>query len=216
MTSASKKTGQSQLFHILVIIATVSFAILTFFAKQSSFFYFDLVVTRSIQSFNAPWFDSLMRFMSQIGDWPNWAFVLSIITAIFWYKKMIKPGYFLFVSVLGGLVLSELFKTLVGRVRPDPNLIHQLAHFIRSDSFPSGHVMFATTLFGFLLFDSVTHPRKTPIYYILNTIYLILIPMMGLSRIYLGAHWFSDVLGAYLLAFLWLSLVVFISHRFKA
>lgn len=117
------------------------------------------------------------------------------------------------ISTLGGLFLSIIIKILVGRPRPDPTLIHQIGNFLNADSFPSGHVLGAVSLYGFLLYISFTKLKKSFWRSGIILFSILMMILMGLSRIYLGAHWFSDVLGAYLVGFIWLSIVVLIYHR---
>ncbi len=102
-----------------------------------------------------------------------------------------------------------MFKKLIHRPRPISPLIQTVEHLTKNDSFPSGHVMFAIGLYGFLLFLSFTQIKKThPSRNISLVIFSIPIILMGISRIYLGSHWFSDVLGAYFLSLSWLMVMI--------
>jgi undecaprenyl-diphosphatase len=84
-------------------------------------------------------------------------------------------------------------------------------HVIRelsTSSFPSGHVLTTTTLCGFLAFLCYTLLKKSWERTALVTCCVLLVGLMGLSRIHQGHHWFSDVVGAYLLGSLWLVLAI--------
>lgn len=202
-------------FRSLLAITTISFALLTLLAKQYDYFKLDLTLTLLIQQLDQVWFLLFMRFVSFIGDvFP----VLIIVTLLAIYGFLIgkrKAPVMLVISTIGGLAISQLFKLLVARPRPDPQLINQIGRFFETDSFPSGHVLGAISLYGFLLYISYAQLKESMIRKILIIICLFAILFMGLSRIYLGAHWFSDVLGAYLIGFVWLSAVVFFYHKLK-
>ncbi len=202
-------------FRNLLITTTLAFAILTFSAKQHKYFKLDLNITLFVQQYNPFWFEPFMRFVSFIGDAVP-VLILVILLAIYGYltgKR--KAPLMLVFSTIGGLAFSQIFKILVARPRPDPELVNQMGHFIKLDSFPSGHVLGALSLYGFLLYISYTQLKDSLLRRFLMGICLFAIFLMGLSRIYLGAHWFSDVLGAYLIGFVWLSFVIFIYHKLK-
>ena len=106
-------------------------------------------------------------------------------------------------AVFGGMLLNMLLKYAFHRARPhfdDPILT------LTSYSFPSGHTMMATVLYGvlaaYLLAEANDWRRRVLI--ILAASFLIL--LVGFSRIYLGAHYLSDVLGAMAEGLAWLSL----------
>lgn len=202
-------------FRTFLIATTLTFAILTLLAKQHKYFRFDLQITLFIQQYNPLWFELFMKFVSFIGDAIP---VLILVTLLFIYGYLIgkrKAPVMLIFSTIGGLALSQIFKILVARPRPDPQLVNQMGHFIESDSFPSGHVLGALSLYGFLLYISYTQLKNSFLRKVLMGICLFAIFFMGLSRIYLGAHWFSDVLGAYLIGSVWLAFSIFFYHKLK-
>lgn len=194
-------------FRNFLILVILGFAVLTLFAKQYPYFSFDLKLTLFIQKFNPIWFFWLMMFVTFLGNEAT-VLVLVILMAIYGYfigKK--KAVIMLIFSLLGGLILSQIIKVIIARPRPDPTLIHQVGAFVKSDSFPSGHVLGAVSLYGFLLYITYTQLKKGVLRNLVIGTCILVIILMGLSRIYLGAHWFSDVLGAYLIGFVWLSVI---------
>jgi undecaprenyl-diphosphatase len=81
-------------------------------------------------------------------------------------------------------------------------------------SFPSGHVTFYVCYFGFLFFLVYRYmPRTSPLRIPLLILLALPIALVGLSRIYLGAHWLSDTLGAYLWSSVWLALSISLYQR---
>lgn len=196
-------------FRNLLIVLALGFAVLTFFAKKYDYFNFDLSITLFIQTINVVWFDSLMRLITFMGNVGSVG-VIFIMIALYGYiigKK--QTVLILAFSTFGGFVLSQILKLLISRPRPDPLLVNQVEHLLKADSFPSGHVLGAVSLYGFLLYIAFAQVKKGMLRKCVLGICILVILLMGLSRIYLGSHWFSDVLGAYLLGFIWLSFVVF-------
>ena len=79
---------------------------------------------------------------------------------------------------------------------------------MNSSGFPSGHVLSTTAFAGFLVFLSFTLLKPSATRTALLVVLCLLIALMSVSRIYLGQHWFSDVMGAYLFGSLWLMLTI--------
>jgi membrane-associated phospholipid phosphatase len=214
---------RSIIFQILLILLIMAFAALTYFVKNIDYssnaratFSLDLDVTQNIQQISLPGFDFAMRFLSKMGD-VYWGSLL--ITAFFFiaiYLKKQKDALLILLSAIGVGVLSVILKAYVSRPRPDPEIISQIGNFLREDSFPSGHVLHAIGLYGFLIFLVIVHVKSRYLEAVLVVPLLLIIIFMGVSRIYLGAHWFSDTLGSYLIGGVWLYIMVFIYHRIKA
>jgi undecaprenyl-diphosphatase len=118
------------------------------------------------------------------------------------------------IGVASGAGVNRLFKALVDRPRPREPLV-QVAFAVAHESFPSGHVVFFIEFFGWLLFVSFVLLKTGLLRRITIGILAALIAIIGVSRVYLGAHWPSDVLGAYLAGGLWLMLMVEIYRRLK-
>ena len=103
-------------------------------------------------------------------------------------------------------LVNVVVKGIIRRPRPTVDLVHVL-NVLNSYSFPSGHVMFYVGFFGFLWFLIYTLLKRSVLRTILLIFFGALIVLIGISRIYLGQHWASDVLGAYLLGGLTLAAI---------
>lgn len=213
---------RSFLFRVLLIVLIIAFGILTYFVKHIDYsinnratFSFDLKITQSIQQIQFPIFDSLMRFLSTLGDF-YWGTIVSTAAVILTlYLRKIKDALMIFISTAGVGTLSIILKAFVGRPRPDPHLINQIGNYIREDSFPSGHVLHAIGLYGFLIFLAIVYIKNKYLEAALVIPMLLIIIFMGVSRIYLGAHWFSDTLGSYLIGSVWLYIMVYIYQKIR-
>ncbi len=201
-------------FFIYLLILIIIFLILALLAKSHPYFGIDLAVTRFIQGIDLIGFSSLMIFLSFLGE-GEVIFPLGLLAALLLYIKKFKhQSLFLIISFVTSAIFSLFFKLLIGRVRPDPDLVTQYYLFLYNDSFPSGHVLVYIGLFGFLLFLVYTQFPKSWLKTLGISILLGLLGLIGVSRIYLGAHWFSDVVGAYVLGLLILSIIIFLYKRF--
>lgn len=202
-------------YSMSLIVTILSFIVLAIFAKQYNYFSFDLTITLFIQTYHQFWFDLLMKFVSSIGDGPAVAVLIFLLSVYGYVIGKRDFSLLLIISTVGGASLAQVLKVLIARPRPDPTLINQIGQFINYDSFPSGHVLTAISLYGFLFYIVHTHLRVSLLRNIIMGICASTVFLMGISRIYLGAHWFSDVLGAYLIGFVWLSVIIFIPKILK-
>jgi undecaprenyl-diphosphatase len=147
-----------------------------------------------------PWLEGAMRDITSLGS----ASVLVLITtAVIVYLLLIRrpaTALLIFVAVAGGQVLSSLLKA--GVDRPRPELVSHLVSET-SLSFPSGHAMLSAITYLTLgsLAARFLHGRTTKIYVLSLAVLTTL--MIGISRIYLGVHWPSDVLAGWCAGFAW-------------
>ena len=135
-------------------------------------------------------------------SWPGFLPQAAIITGAI---LLLILGFGLQWEALVGLIaallstgLNLLVKDLIQRPRPASTLVHVLAP-LTDYSFPSGHVMFYTGFFGFIVFLAFTLLQPSLKRTLLIAFFSLLVLLVGISRIYAGEHWASDVLGAYLL-----------------
>lgn len=201
------RRNRARLFQLYGLVALLAFAVLAFFAHGVNYFQPDLYITLALQAINNGVFDNLMRWLTYLGNAP--------LSIVFWLLPV--AGLFLFglrwesvmtvISVIGVSLLSFVTKVSVGRPRPDGAVVH--VSFLSSDaSFPSGHVLFYIGLVGFLWFLSYTLLKRGWPRTLLLVVLGAMLVLIGVSRIYLGAHWASDVLGSYLLGSAWLLLAI--------
>ena len=213
VVSQRQFTARKYAFYIIMGVVVVLFAILSFFVYQHPYFALDLTVTREIQEFNPPWFQFLMNTLTFVGNPINSAIITLLTVGFFYMNKRTIESSLLFASTAGATIIATIMKLLIHRPRPDPKLIHQVNHFTVHDSFPSGHVLFYVGFFGFLLYLTYTLPQHNKYRSLLLIVLSLMILLIGPSRMFVGAHWFSDVMGAYLIGFVWLSIIILIYNR---
>jgi undecaprenyl-diphosphatase len=138
--------------------------------------------------------------VSYIGNVVPIFFILVASLLYFYFTKHRKAALYLFFSTGIGVGISTLLKIIVARPRPSTELVNV---FVRHNdfSFPSTHTTIFAIVFGFLFYYLTIHNKNNPYNKLIRLLLSILIISVGISRIYLGAHWLSDVVGGYLLGF---------------
>jgi len=197
-SSPAARRKKARLFQLITGIVLAAFAALTFLVITIPSFSIDLNITLGLQSISNPVFSGLMTVISWVGFSPQ-SYIASavIIVTLFVLGYRWESAASIVISMLVPL-LNLLIKTLVHRARPGVDLIH-VVRVISGYSFPSGHVMYYTAFFGFICFLIYTLLKPSWIRTLLLIIFGSHVVLVGISRIYLGQHWASDVLGAYLL-----------------
>jgi len=198
VTSRPKRERRTYLFEIGLFATLGAFTTLMFMVKATPSFPIDLQVTRALQTISSPIFSGLMQWISWPGFSPQ-CYIISalIVLGIYAFGFHWEAIASLFATLFPPIV-NVMVKDYIRRPRPTIDLVNVL-NILDSYSFPSGHVMFYVGFYGFLWFLAYTllkrSWRRTAILVFLG----IFIALVGMSRIYLGQHWASDVLGAYLL-----------------
>lgn len=148
-----------------------------------------------------------MRFVTGLGFSPL-AEILCGLTILFVYViGECWEAVGLTFAAAGAGALGGVVKLIVQRPRPGATLVHVFAQ-LNDSSFPSGHVLLFMAFLGFLFFLIYTRVRHSAGRTLGLTLSGALIALVGVSRVYLGEHWPSDVLGAYLLGSVWLVLTI--------
>jgi len=126
------------------------------------------------------------------------------VVLVLWLRGYRRQAVLLAAGLLVMGVLAVTLKEIVDRPRPDPQLVDRRSGF-DSTSFPSGHVLSATVLYGTLIYYGFSLPLAMAARVGLVLVSFLLLTLVGPVSIWLGAHWPSDVLGSWLWA---LALVV--------
>lgn len=158
----------------------------------------DLQVTKWVQDRATVGLDTFMTLVSGIGDWRIFttiALLLSLVLII--YKKQ-KDAWIMLLTTTSAYVLVNTLKLLIKRPRPDSSMVTVYKEYL-DYSFPSAHVVMYTVFFGILMHLTKKHIKKTIWRMPLMILAFIPIMIVGYSRIYLGAHWLTDVVAGHLL-----------------
>ena len=195
---------------IAVAIGGAAFIALAYTAHVVAYFPLDLALTRAIQGIPLPWFHALMVAVSWPG-FPPQVYILVVLIAIgFYAAHRRREAWYLVASSVAIAIISQGVKLLVDRPRPSPSLVHVLLPGLNGGhwSFPAGHVESYMVIFGFIIFVVVTEWRANLARAAVTIFSLLMMALIGVSRIDSGEHWFSDALGGYLLGSLVLLVIL--------
>ena len=187
---------------------------LSIIARYTQFFPGDMGITATLQKQRNPWLRRFMLAISEIG-FPRLSVPLTIgVAGIFLALRFRLEAIFILLTTSSNL-LNALVKRLIKRPRPTKELV-TVVHVINEPSFPSGHVMHYTNFFGLLIYLLATNWRSGKLRNILIAICTALIIFIGPSRVYLGAHWPSDVMAGYIYGGLWFGGIMALYLRVKS
>jgi undecaprenyl-diphosphatase len=196
-------------------LGLAAFAVLALLAKANAYFAWDLRVANAVQSIPVPGMETLMHAVSVPGNGvTSWA-VVGVAVLAFFLTKRRSEAFGVLLSAAGGSTLNRLVKYVIARPRPTLEHVRVSGEWAH-ESFPSGHVTFYVCFFGFLFFVAFALlPRGSNIRRVACALAALPVLLVGLSRVYLGAHWPSDTLGAYLFSGLWLAFSLDLYRRWK-
>jgi undecaprenyl-diphosphatase len=193
---------------LILVLLLVSGIGLSLAAYYFGVFPFDLKVAFALRGEDEPVFAALMTAVSFLGDgWMPVILVLAVAAVCALKRKWVEAVFV--VATLTSGILAGVLKMLVGRSRPpsfslNPNDIFQS---FNQYAYPSGHVMFFVVFFGFVAFLAWKHLAGWMRWTIIS-VCAALIVLIGPSRIYLGEHWVSDVIGSYIIGTFWLIILI--------
>ena len=171
----------------------------------------EISIINLFQLFQPNWLTSIMTFISIISSIESYLVVVPIVAAFFYFKHYRLEALFAIFTTLGN-ILNPIIKSIVGRERPTSDIVNILETKTNS-SFPSGHAMGVIIFYGFLIYLVWKLPFKHK--KIITSILATFIILVGISRIYLGTHWPTDVLAGYIIGFVWLIFGIFWYNRYR-
>ena len=182
---------------ICLIISMIIFISLIILVKIKDFLPLEKDLFNFLSSFS--FLKMFMFIITTMGEWFIFAFIVIIL--LFALKK--RLSIIILINLLLSSGLNHLIKLIIARPRPEWKLIDKTDY-----SFPSGHSMVSLAFYGFLIYLIINYYhgkfKKT-----LIIILSILIFLIGLSRIYFGVHYLTDVIGGFMLAIIYL--IIFIT-----
>lgn len=191
---------------IIVAVLSVSFLVglvlLAFFVRQTPHSSVDLGITKFIQNLRSPVLDNVFEAASWPGYPPHVNYFVPILILFIGLLGWFREAFFLFVAALLVSGLGQVVKMWVDRPRPKLSEIAFIVHQGLEGgqrSFPAGHVQSYVAILGFLAIILYIKMKHIWLRRCLVGLCVLMIIFVGPSRVYLGEHWASDVVGAYLL-----------------
>ncbi|MGF1925889.1 MAG: phosphatase PAP2 family protein [Bacteroidia bacterium] len=179
-------------------VAALCFIILALFVSANPIPAFDLDISLFVKKFHSEALDEVMLAISLFGELPYSLIMVVLVALIFYMYKYKREALFILSIMLSGLVILAV-KSIIDRPRPTEFYV-RLVEINRFRSFPSGHVLSYIVFFGFMIV-LMQHLKTIPlllrrIISYSSAFFMLMIPF---SRVYLGAHWFTDTLGGVIL-----------------
>jgi undecaprenyl-diphosphatase len=196
-------SGFAVLVACLVVLGSIAEGI-----RAQEVFALDTWATPLLHGISSPGMDTFMNLMTDLGSILVLPVLFVLAEAWLLGTRRFRAGLFLLVAMIGSLVLQGTMKVFFARPRPQLPYAHVLPDY----SFPSGHTMNAVIFYGgvALLLWSIYGRRAGWASVVVATVLTV---GVGISRIYLGYHYLTDVVGGILAGLAWL---VVVSVTFRA
>lgn len=185
----------------LVLFLVLGYALISSFVFLLPTEMVDVWFTRRVQRYQSPWLDAFMTGISWFATITGGLITVGLVSVTFLLLRSRVEAIFV-VAPLLVVPIVAIVKRIFGRARPTTDLVRVIREF-HNESFPSGHVVFYTVFFGFLAFlmyRSTHYPLL--VRRLVGWSCIALIMLVPFSRMYLGAHWFTDVLAGFILGLL--------------
>lgn len=171
----------------------------------------DEPVRSFISGHRVDWLDTFFLHVTRLGSWQVVVIGLIVLLALAW-RVCAPMAALLIVATLARPAFEWLTKSGVGRVRPSEGALVSSG----GPSFPSGHVLAAIALWGLVppIVALVTHRRA--VWWAASVVSGVIILLIAASRVYIGVHWLSDVIGGLLFGAIFLLVIERlgdVSHR---
>lgn len=193
----------------IVFVFMLALAILlTYAAARFPVLPFDQKSYEELKEQANPLFDRLMKWVSELGDLAFAVALTTIAMMTFALRHKWLEALFM-LATTSSVLLAFVLKDIIQRTRPFPLTQNAtgLIQSINEYSYPSGHVLFFVVFFGFFAYLAWMHFAGR-VRVIVITICVALIVLIGPSRVFLGAHWASDVAGSYIIGAIWLFVLI--------
>ena len=199
-------------FYLLIVIAFIVFVVgINFFVELTdsisgtSLKSYDRAVTDFIISFRTPGLNKFFQFITDTGDLYGYL-IATALASLFFFLKF--RNWKIILELIAVTILAALSNIALKRVinRQRPEIEHLVV--VESLSYPSGHSMSAMAFYGFLIYLSFRIKMSRWLRGFLIFLFVFLILGIGISRIYLGVHFPSDVLGGYTAGLIWIAFCV--------
>jgi undecaprenyl-diphosphatase len=184
----------------LVLLAALVAAVVLY----RPFVAFDEALSASVRSWQSPGLDSVFRALTHLGDFWLVVAAAALLAGVLVLRRRPAEATFVFLSVVSGMALGHLLQELVERARPGL----ELARIPVPDaySFPSGHALASFLFLGALFFVVALEARGFAARAWVLAGCFVLAGLVAFSRVFLGVHWFGDVLASWIVGSGWLTL----------
>ena len=191
---------------IVFSILIVSFLIIVINLFNNNLIGIDAYVYNKIQIFNS---NNMTTFFKLFTELSGSIFLVILCVLLFMLFKNKKYWVLIIINLVTTVILNQCLKNIFLRQRP----LHLMLVEESGYSFPSGHSMASMSFYGFLIFLIWQSKINKNYKWILTVMFSVIIILIGISRIYLGVHYFSDVLAGFCISLAYLIVFITISKK---
>lgn len=191
---------------IILIVDIIILTIFTMAVMLGKTIVIDEWVFKTLHEITDGKYIDFFKVFTELGSSKGIA-ITSIIILIVLFKK---GGINNFINIVSITIINQSAKFIIRRERPEWKLIEHGGY-----SYPSGHSMATFCLYGYLIFLANKYIKNKYLKYMIYLICGLIIFLIGMSRIYLGVHYVSDVIGGYLITLAFLLIVTSIEKKHK-
>ncbi len=196
-----KKITSTPEFYVMVISLLV-FAITAFCVVNiDAVAVFNLNIVKQVNAFSSVHPLDLPVFITDLGDKYGMVYPILLALGTFVYFNSFQEPVLLILATESAHIITKITKNFFAIPRP-PVELNLLEPY--SFSFPSGHSLVSMVFYGFLLYFCVKHIKIGWVKWTLAAISGLMVILIGLSRIYLGVHYPTDVIGGFSLGLFWI------------
>ncbi|UOQ43692.1 phosphatase PAP2 family protein [Halobacillus salinarum] len=159
-----------------------------------------------VSHMKTPWLDTAAGWITETGS-VMWLTVSSVIVILYliYFSKLSKWVPIFFAVTMAGIsTLTKTLKAFFARQRPEIVAKYDATGF----SFPSGHSTGSMVFYGFIIYLIIISPIKKQWKYTFAVCLSVYILLIGFSRVYLGVHYFTDILAGFTFGFIWLAVCI--------
>jgi undecaprenyl-diphosphatase len=153
----------------------------------------------------------VVSFFTSLGGTTILPIIVTLVVAgLAWWWRSWTPIVLMAVAAAGSIAMTEAGKDLAGRARPPQALA--VPPYETSPSFPSGHTLNSTVIAIVLAYLVLLHVKSRTGRLVTVSLLALYALAMGMSRVFLGHHWFTDVVAGFIAGTAW-AIVVILAHR---
>lgn len=192
-----------------LVISGLSFVFFIDITKdvlEKEVLFIDTIISQFIYSFRTPFLTDIFRFISFLGGKFLILSCTLMVGFLVWKKHKRETILFSF-TILVGLFLNNVIKIILQVPRPNISPIYAADSY----SFPSGHAMNSFIFYALLSYFMFHFTRRKKLSILFSIAAMSLVILIGLSRVYLGVHYPSDIIAGFIGGFWWFITVVLIN-----
>ena len=198
---------------VVVILALVSAEVYDNVVDDAGLANLDKPALAFMEQLRSPGLDAFITGFTNIGGGIGMPILASILTAVLIYtSRTWRPLILIGGAAAVSVTATSLGKKLIGRTRPDH--ADAVPPYENSPSFPSGHTLNTTVVIALVVYLACLQIKRTSARIGLITAGVIFIVAMGLSRVYLGHHWMTDVIIGWVIGLAWVGIVILADRLF--